>query len=77
MANQPLYDPRLDPQALLSPSETAALLGCSARKLEKDRRSGKGLPFIRLSTNRVRYVRQDILDHAAALRVVPGETRSK
>lgn len=66
------YDPRLDPEALLSPSEVSKMIGLGLKKLEKDRRENTGIPFIRLCYNRVRYRRQDILDWLNAHRIEPG-----
>jgi hypothetical protein len=67
MATLPAYDPRLDPEALLSQTEAAALLGCTRRKLEKDRKAGVGAKYIRTSQNRVRYRRRDLLAYISEL----------
>jgi hypothetical protein len=65
------YQPHLDPEALLSPQEAAAMLSFSPRKLEADRYAGVGLPYYRVAQNRVRYRRGDIIEYMRAMRVEP------
>ena len=45
--------------AVLTPEEFAAMRGCAARTLERERASGRGAPFIRLSRKRVGYLYGD------------------
>ncbi len=50
-----------DPQINLDEFQTAKLMNCSVDKLRRDRWSGGGIPFIKVSANgMVRYRRQDI-----------------
>ena len=45
---------------LLSPAETATLLGLTQRWLEVKRYRGDGPPFVRISSRCVRYRRSDL-----------------
>jgi hypothetical protein len=57
-----------NPDAHLTETQTAALLGVTKRKLQSDRITGDGPPFIRLSSRCVRYRLGDVLEHSASLR---------
>ena len=57
-----VYNPILDPEALLTTNQCAAMLGCSVNTLRRQRRERKGVPFIELTCNTVRYRRREVLD---------------
>lgn len=54
---------------LLTPAEAAELLGVRIRTLADWRRRGEGPPFVPISRNVVRYLLEDVLSWARALRV--------
>lgn len=56
------YDPSLDPECLLNTAEHAALRGCSASTIRRERNERIGVPFIAMNHNVVRYRRGDIID---------------
>lgn len=60
-----------DPDALFSPKESAAFLGMAVSFLTKCRRLGTGPAYVRISANRVRYRRRDLLEYQESLLVVP------
>lgn len=53
-----------NPSDLLLPAEAAALLGKAVSTLARDRCRGGGCPFLKIN-GRVRYLRSDVLAHAA------------
>jgi excisionase family DNA binding protein len=60
-------------ETLLTPGETARLLRCSLRTLDRERAEGRGCPFVRIG-GRIRYRRADIESFIVAhLRGDPGE----
>lgn len=61
---------------LLTTEEAAPLVGYRPRGLEYQRQHGRGPAYIRLSTGRVRYRREDIAAWLAAQTVVPGPSAS-
>jgi len=62
VANQPAGRPIPDlPDALLSTTETAFLIGLAPRTLEAKRLRGGGPPFVRISARAVRYRRADVV----------------
>jgi excisionase family DNA binding protein len=61
---------------LLTAAETARLLRCSLRTLDRERADGRGCPFVRIGA-RVRYRRADVESFIAAHvrgRVGSGQT---
>lgn len=50
---------------LLTALETASLLRCSLRTLDRERADGRGCPFVRIG-GRIRYRRADVEDFIAA-----------
>jgi excisionase family DNA binding protein len=67
----------IQPETLLTAAETARLLRCSLRTLDRERADGRGCPFVRIG-GRIRYRRADIETFVAAnvrghaARAVPG-----
>jgi len=57
---------------LLTPDQVAAFTGLSVETLAQWRSQRRGIPFLKLSRNVVRY-RQSDLDHWLAERIVPVE----
>ena len=57
-----LRDISLDPDALLTEQQAAALLGVTSRALQKWRSKGSGPPFVRISCRCIRYRRRDLVD---------------
>ena len=57
-----LRDISRDPDALLTEQQGAALLGVTARALQKWRSKGSGPPFVRISSRCIRYRRRDLVD---------------
>jgi predicted DNA-binding transcriptional regulator AlpA len=55
---------------LLSPQEVSELIGLSVETLAQWRSQGRGIPYIKISRNCVRY-RQGDLDSWIAHRIVP------
>ena len=56
----------IDPShILLTATETARLLRCSLRTLDRERSDGCGCPFVRIGA-RIRYRRADVEDFIAA-----------
>lgn len=53
-----------------TPKQTAKFVGSTVQALAQDRYLGRGLPYVRYG-GRIRYLRQDVLDHLAANRVRP------
>lgn len=47
-------------RALLTPTETAAMIGCSMRALEMMRAASRGPAWRRVSPGRIGYVRSDV-----------------
>ena len=45
----------------LTEKQYAALRGCSASLIQKERGSGKGIPFLRTRTGRIFYAAEDVL----------------
>ena len=60
-----LRDISRDPDALLTEQQASALLGITARALQKWRSKGSGPSFVRISSRCIRYRRRDIVDWAA------------
>ena len=60
-----------DEHAVLTAVDTASLLGVSKITLLRMRQqpNAGGLPYVQLSTNRIGYVRRDVLAFLAARRV--------
>ena len=58
--------------AVLTPDEFAAMRGCSPRTLERERASGKGAPFLQLSSKRVGYLLRDCKQFLRHRRVGAG-----
>ena len=62
--------PARDDAALLDENQAAKFLGVSKFFMQKHRNEKKPkIPYVRLAANRVRYLRQDLIDFAAKLRV--------
>lgn len=63
--------PNLTDHAVLSAAETASLLGVSKFTLLRMRQqqNAGGLPYVKISQNRIGYVRRDVLAFLAARRV--------
>ena len=59
-----LRDFSLDPDALLTEQQASALLGVTARALQKWRSNGSGPSFVRISSRCIRYRRRDLVDWA-------------
>ena len=57
-----LRDISLDPDALLTEQQASALLGVTARALQKWRSKGSGPSFVRISSRCIRYRRRDLVD---------------
>ena len=68
-----IYDPAHDPEALLTTSQYADLRNSSTSTIRRERRERRGVPFILINRNSVRYRRQDILDWITARRVDVSE----
>ena len=64
---------RLSEDLAYSTRETSEVFGVSMKKLEKDRRLGKGVPYVKTDTGTIRYLGRDILAYLEKHRVVPGE----
>ncbi len=64
-------DYSLDPDAQYSPQVSADFLDVDVSFLAKCRRLGTGPKYIRLSANRVKYRRRDLLEYQESLLVVP------
>lgn len=64
------YNPFLDPESLLTTKEHAALRGCSTSTIRRERNERRGVPFIVVNHNVVRYRRGDILDHIRSFKKV-------
>jgi excisionase family DNA binding protein len=60
------------PDDLLTTQQAAALLQLSPRTLRRWRVEGKGPPFIRLGSRRVRYRREAVMDWAQRQEQEPG-----
>lgn len=61
----------LDPEVLppvSTPEQVAKLFQTTVAALAQDRYRGRGVPFVKIA-GRVRYLRQDVLDHLAANRM--------
>jgi hypothetical protein len=56
----------------LDEKETAAKVGVSPGSLRQDRHRGIGLPYVRLSANKIRYRVADVDAYLAARTVRPG-----
>jgi hypothetical protein len=54
--------------AVMTPAIVAEFLHTTTNTLSQDRYLGRGLPFVKFG-NRVRYLRQDVLDYLSANRV--------
>ncbi|HPE81692.1 MAG: hypothetical protein H6961_01450 [Chromatiaceae bacterium] len=63
------YNPILDPEALLTTEQCALMRGCSASTIRRERRERRGVPFIEINCNTVRYRRQDVVDFISKYRV--------
>jgi len=61
--------PIQDPEALFTTEQHAKLRSCSISTIRRERRERRGVPFIQINRNTVRYRRQDILDFIVARRV--------
>ena len=68
------YDPMLDPEALMNTQQCAAMRGCSVSTIRRERRERRGVPFIALNMNSVRYRRQDVIAFIAKHRVPVGRS---
>lgn len=55
-----MYNPQNDPLSLLSPEHVSQLIERSEHALARDRRFKRGLPFVRVNHNIVRYRRKDV-----------------
>ena len=55
-----------DPDRLMTPLDTAGLLGVSERCLENWRLRGGPIPYVRISSRCVRYQRKIVLDFIAS-----------
>ena len=53
------------PDILLTAAETARILRCSLRTLDRERADGRGCPFVRIG-GRIRYRRADVEAFVAA-----------
>lgn len=62
------YNPYLDPECLLNTNEYAALRGSSPSTIRRERSERRGVPFIIVNHNVVRYRRKDILDYINSLK---------
>ena len=58
-----------DRTALLTPKQVAGLLNVSCVSLQRDRSERRGLPYIKLGNNTVRYIRGEVLDYIQQHRV--------
>jgi hypothetical protein len=58
----------LVPLQYVSERVVAAILDRSAKSLQRDRREGRGLPFVRLGPHCVRYLVSDVLTYAESMR---------
>jgi hypothetical protein len=67
-ADGPPPDPAGRPALLITPAETAGLLGVTAKVLERWRGTGEGPAFVRLTSKTIRYRSED-LDAFVAARV--------
>ena len=56
------YDPSLDPEALFDTNDYAKMRRCSTSTIRRERRERRGVPFIEINRNTVRYRRQDIIN---------------
>ncbi|MBF6161063.1 helix-turn-helix domain-containing protein [Nocardia cyriacigeorgica] len=57
---------------LLTPQEAAELVGTSAATLANDRAAGRGLPYVKISPQRIRYRLSDLLAYLDERTVRPG-----
>jgi len=58
-----------DPEALLTTAQCAKMRSCSVSTVRRERRERRGVPFIAINYNNVRYRRQDVIDYISAHRV--------
>ncbi|MCM8857111.1 MAG: hypothetical protein LC541_18265 [Candidatus Thiodiazotropha sp.] len=58
---------------LLTETEVSNITGYSARTLQHHRQNRRGIPFVRLSHNKVRYRPSDVWSHIDNLRVETKE----
>jgi hypothetical protein len=65
-------DPAASLPDLATTIELAEWLGCHPQGLANNRYLGRGIPFVKLSSGRVRYLKSDVLAYLEAHRVVPG-----
>ncbi|MES9868081.1 MAG: helix-turn-helix domain-containing protein [Sedimenticola sp.] len=61
-----------DPDALLTPKQAAEFLNVSEIFLIKSRYQGKGPVYLKISANRVRYRRRDLLTFQESCAVDPS-----
>lgn len=59
----------LDLPEVLTAPELAKFLRTTAAALAQDRYHGRGVPFVKFGSKRVRYLRQDVIDYIAANRM--------
>lgn len=64
------YNPYLDPECLLDTNEHAALRKCSTSTIRRERNERRGVPFIVINHNVVRYRRGDILNYINSFKKV-------
>lgn len=64
-----IYDPTRDPESLMSTDQLADLRDTSPSTIRRERRERRGVPFIQINRNTVKYRRRDALDWVAAHRV--------
>ncbi len=63
------YIPMLDPEALLTTQQCANMRSCSVSTIRRERRERRGVPFISINYNTVRYRRRDVIDYIDGHRV--------
>jgi len=71
------YDPAASLPDLATTTELAEFLKCHPQGLANARYLGRGIPFIKLSTGRVRYLKADVLAYLEERRVVPDPAPRK
>lgn len=60
---------------LLTELEVANITGFSVRTLQSHRRRRQGIPFVRLSYNKIRYRLSDVEEHIANLLVATKQSQ--
>lgn len=57
------YNPHIDPESLLGTNDHAKMRDCSPSTIRRERRERRGVPFVEINKNTIKYRRQDIIDY--------------